>query len=507
MMGKTSDKSTKNKKKKQKALWRKVGLGLNFIQILTALAFMGMLFNLNVIPMKYMLIGAAIIVLITAYNVVSQFTSSHVIGKILSVLLSALFVMGCLYVGKTNDMLNSIAGVKTESQELSVVVQKDDPATSLSDAKSYQFGYVEGIDNTNMTTAISKINEKLGSSIAVTPYDDWQQLNDALNNQKIQAIILNEAYRPNMEEVDADFSNNTKIIDSFTLQTTVKLSSSDKRVNEEPFTVYVAGNDQEGAIASSGRNDVNIIATVNPKTRQILLLSTPRDYYIMLDNLQGTTGMDKLTHAGNFGIDGSITALSKLYGITVDYYVKVNFTGTINIVDALGGITINSDVAFTTTKDTSPIPYTYVVGENDVNGEQTLAFCRERHGFADGDFQRGRNEMLALEGLFNKVTSPAIITNYAKVMDSISDFFVTNMPSSTITALVKGILSDSTPWNIQTYSVSGTPTTKYSTWGKANLSVVVPDDNTVSIAKDLMTKISNGEVFDVQEYVDSLGQQ
>ena len=115
--------------------------------------------------------------------------------------------------------------------------------------------------------------------------------------------------------------------------------------------------------------------------------------------------------------------------------------------------------------------------------------------------------MLALEGLFNKVTSPAIITNYAKVMDSISDFFVTNMPSSTITALVKGILSDSTPWNIQTYSVSGTPTTKYSTWGKANLSVVVPDDNTVSIAKDLMTKISNGEVFDVQEYVDSLGQQ
>jgi anionic cell wall polymer biosynthesis LytR-Cps2A-Psr (LCP) family protein len=153
--------------------------------------------------------------------------------------------------------------------------------------------------------------------------------------------------------------------------------------------------------------------------------------------------------------------LENLYGTSIDYYVKVNFTGAIGIVDALGGITVNSEVAFTTSPDTAPDTYKFVVGENECNGDKALAFCRERQAFPNGDNQRGRDQMIAIKGIFAKATSPAIITNYSSVLDSVSNMLTTNMPTSAITALVKDTLNDSTAWNIQSYNVTGTGDTKH----------------------------------------------
>jgi len=228
-------------------------------------------------------------------------------------------------------------------------------------------------------------------------------------------------------------------------------------------------------------------------------VTTPRDYYIKLDNLAGNTGLDKLTHAGNFGILGSITALQNLYGINLDYYLRLNFTGTVGIVDALGGITINSELAFTTSYYHGPKLYSFVKGPNKCNGEQTLAFCRERYTFTDGDNQRGRDQMLAIKGIIAKASSPAIIKNYSAVLNSVSGLFETNMPTDSLTTVIKNTLDDTTPWNIQTYNVTGTGASKDSYfYGLKGMSVVIPDYTTVNTAIDYMNKIRSGETFQVK---------
>jgi len=181
------------------------------------------------------------------------------------------------------------------------------------------------------------------------------------------------------------------------------------------------------------------------------------------------------------------------------FYLKINFTGTVGIVDALGGITIDSELAFTTSYYHGPKLYSFVAGLNKCNGEQTLAFCRERYTFPDGDFQRGRDQMLAIKGIIAKASSPAIIKNYSAVLNSVSSLFDTNMPTDAITTVIKDTLDNSTPWNIQTYNVSGTGASRNSYfYGYVGMSVVIPDYKTVNTAIDYMNKIRSGESFQVK---------
>lgn len=406
-------------------------------------------------------------------------------------------LIGSVYAVRTSGMLTELLG-KKEIHSYSVNVLKDDPAESIEDTKNYKYGYVKGIEDKNTNKVIDQINRLTGKTIETVAYDSWQQLSDALLQKKVQAVIFNEEYRNNINECNEGFSDRTKVIKI--LEVVDSVLKATKKTKNEPFLLYISGNDDEGAIRSVGRSDVNIIACVNPTTRQILLISTPRDYYIMIDNLQGMTGKDKLTHAGIFGVQGSITALQNLYQIQIDYYVKVNFTGTVAIVNALGGITVDSDVAFTTTYETAPETYDFVAGKNECDGDKALAFCRERKAFGTGDFQRGRNQLAAIHGIFNKATSPAIIMNYMKVMNSVSDSFATNMPTETISALVKDILNDSRPWNIQSYAAKASGTSyEYSTCMKKNLDMDIPDEDSVQLIHEMIEKVMQGEDIQVDE--------
>ncbi|MDO5403312.1 MAG: LCP family protein [Eubacteriales bacterium] len=278
-----------------------------------------------------------------------------------------------------------------------------------------------------------------------------------------------------------------------------------KKLNEEPFIIYLSGMDDEGEVTLYGHNDVNIYVVCNPKTRQILLVTTPRDAFVQMTGNGGKSGLDKLTHAGNAGVDEAMTVLDNIYGIRADYYVRLNFTGCVNIVDALGGITVNSEVEFTNGTDAWDEQYHYVRGENKLDGQQTIAYVRERQAFDDGDFQRGKNQEAALEGIINKATSPSILLNYGAVLDSVSAMMLTNMPTSAISTLVKDQLSDTTSWNIQSYSVEATPYEKGQNgqvWGIVGMDVVKLNDDSVDMAIELMNKIKGGETFNVDEFVE-----
>ena len=502
-LSKPNDKLTpKGLKRKKRAKRTVAGLVLVLIQFILMILFLFQVFYLNLLPMKYIIMLNVVLILLTLYTFTSQFTRSHIIGKILSVLLSIVLLTGFLGVSKFGSILGIISGTTTKTDIVDIVVLANDPAASIKDTLSYAYGYNSTVNSSITTKALSDIEADNNTSLDTKTYSTWDALIPALyDNQDIQAIAINDSVMSTLAEQYEDFDTRTKIVGTIKITTEIKLSSSDKKVNEEPFVVYISGNDGYGEISSTGRSDVNILACVNPQTRQVLLVSTPRDSYITISNSEGKSGLDKLTHAGNAGIEYSISALEVLYGTSVDYYFKINFSGCVGIVDALGGITINSTVDFTNGWEAAPESYHFTVGDNKCDGEKTLAFVRERKAFANGDFQRGKNQEAAIQAIIDKGTSPSILTNYGAVLDAASNMILTNMSTGTITSLIRGQLSNSTAWNVQSYSLTGsTGSRNGQVYGLSGMSVVLPDDSSIATAKDLMNKITAGEVFDVSEY-------
>ena len=252
------------------------------------------------------------------------------------------------------------------------------------------------------------------------------------------------------------------------------------KITKEPFVIYLSGVDTRGELTENARSDVNILAAVNPVTKRVALVNTPRDYYV---DLAGTSSKDKLTHAG-------------LYGVNVDHYIRINFAGFISIIDALGGVDVYSDQAFTSVGSPGYYdPTTFVEGWNHLDGKSALAFARERHAFASGDIQRGINQMKVIDAMLNKIKSPALLMGFSKIMDAASDCFVTSFSQDQISALVRMQLSDFAEWDIESYTVTGTSSSStkcYSAKGQ-KLYVMKPDDSSVSKAREMLASVLGGE--------------
>ena len=265
------------------------------------------------------------------------------------------------------------------------------------------------------------------------------------------------------------------------------------QITKEPFVVYLSGVDNRGELTEKARSDVNILAVVNPKTKRVALVNTPRDYYV---DLAGTDSKDKLTHAGLYGVETSMATLGNLYGVNVEHYIRINFAGFINIIDAIGGVDVYSDQAFTSVGSPGYYdPTTFAEGWNHLDGKSALAFARERHAFASGDIQRGINQMKVIDAMVNKLKSPALLMGFSKLMDAAADCFVTSLSQDQITALVRMQLSDLASWDIQSCSVTGTSGKSskcYSAKGQS-LYVMKPDENSVNEAKALIASVLDGE--------------
>ena len=265
------------------------------------------------------------------------------------------------------------------------------------------------------------------------------------------------------------------------------------KITKEPFVVYLSGVDNRGELTEKARSDVNILAVVNPTTKQAALINTPRDYYV---DLAGTDSKDKLTHAGLYGVETSMATLGNLYGVDVEHYLRINFAGFINIIDAIGGVDVYSDQAFTSVGSPGYYdPTTFAEGWNHLDGKSALAFARERHAFKTGDIQRGINQMKVIDAVANKLKSPALLMGFSKLMDAAADCFVTSLSQEQISALVRMQLGDLANWDIQSYTVtgsSGTSTQCYSAKGQ-KLYVMKPDEASVNKAKEMIATVLGGE--------------
>lgn len=498
------------RKKKRRAWAFAIGSVLVLIQLVLTVLFLLKMFKLDILPFKYLFMINIILILLVLYDFTSQFTKSHILGKLISVMLSCLILFTYLFAAKFDSVLDKLGAANVEIDIVDVCVLSNDKAQNLNDAANYKFAINSTASNANINTSIESISSETGKTIKPTEYTNWSNLVNALyDNKNVQAIVINHSMMSIISQEFPDFEDSIKIIKTYEYKEKVELDASNVNVKRDPFIIYVSGissdDGEDTKLASKALSDVNILAVINPETKQVLLVTTPRDSYIKISNSSGVTGYDKLAHAGSYGVDKSIEALENLYGINIDYYVKINFAGSQAVIDALGCITIESEIEFTNGWEAAPVSYHFVQGANECDGEKAIAFARERKAFAAGDFQRGRNQTAVIKGIIQKATSPAILTRYSAVMDTVSDMFLTNIPSSAISDLVKLQLSNSTPWNIQTYSISG-KTDEYRHLEVSNVygaSIVLPYEEDISTATKLMNKVIAGETFDVDTYLNS----
>ncbi len=486
------------KKSRSKRKRRIPGLVITVILLIMAVEFSAMLAVTQMIPgyliLVILLIVVTFVLLIWLLTRNTRHKVSFVLGTLMAILLAAILVIGNFYIFTTYDTLNRISGVTVQTSEVSVFVLKDDPAETIEDASDYVFGIMTGLDNDNTEGAVGQINELLDREITVKEEDGVIELIDSLLDGECGAIILNYAYLSIIEDIEGyeDISDRIRELDMFTVETVIEEPAEETYDGDNIIRLYISGIDTRGSSIINTRSDVNIIAVINTDTRQILLVSTPRDYYVPLSISNGRE--DKLTHAGIYGVDVSMDTLGMLYDISLNYYFKVNFAGFVDIIDALGGIEVESEYAFTSSHNSS---YKYVVGTNYLNGSQALEFARERYAFSSGDRQRGRNQMAVIEGVINKAMSPDLLANYTSVLDSLEGSFETNVPYDMIADIVRMQLEEGGGWNIESYSVDGTGASRIPYSMSAYAYVMIPDQTTVENAKILMKQVEDGEVIDL----------
>ena len=481
------------------------GLIITIVLLLIAVEFIGLLVVTKLVPVY--LIFAVGIVILTCVLLICLLTGDFrkkvrfVIGIVLGILFIVLLVVGNLFVLHTYNTLTRISGVNTKTSQIGIYVLKNDAAQTIEDAKDYTFGTLSSLDKKNTQEAVKQIQTLLGQPVKQQSADGVTKLVDSLMDGSCGVIILNHAYLPILSEMEGytDIENKIRELDILDVNTVIEEQTKDTNVSQKQdakniICLYISGIDTRGSEIINTRSDVNIIATINTDTKQMLLVSTPRDYFVPLSISNGVP--DKLTHAGIYGIDVSMDTLGMLYDISLDKYFRVNFAGFIKIIDALGGIDIDSDAAFTASMDQE---YSFTKGMNHMNGAAALAYSRERYAFQEGDRARGRHQMQVISAVIQKAMSSEMLSHYTEVLNGIEGCFDTNFSYDRIAELVRQQLEDGGSWNIVSYSVDGTGDTRQPYSMSANAYVMIPDQTTVDEAKALMQQVVDGEVIDLNK--------
>ena len=483
------------------------GAVITIIVIMLSVVFMGLLAMTKMIPTIYMLIIGIVLAVIAAIIWLlvwhTRYTGRFIGGTVLAVIMIVILAFGGFYINKTRSAISNISGETTEVTQMAVYVKSDDAADSVEATAGYTYGILSSLDRENTDGAVAHLNSQFGTEVQTKEYAGLTELADGILNGEVNAMLLNSGYLSVYEDMDGytDFSTKIKEVGTVDVESTIQ--SAEESTPIEPittanggkvYTIYLSGIDTRGEMTAKSRSDVNIIATVNTDTHEILLVSTPRDYFVPLSISGGAP--DKLTHAGIYGIDVCMDTLGMLYDIDINYYFRINFGGFVKVIDALGGITVNSDYDF---DSKNILGYHFNKGENYLNGEQALIFARERYAFQEGDRQRGKNQMEVIRGVVKKALSPEILTSYSSILSSLDGCFGTNITYEEIAQILQQQLTNGGDWTIVSYSVNGTGATEkpYSMSQKAY--VMVPDYDTVNKAKSLMEKVRNGEVVTQEE--------
>ena len=462
--------------------------------LLASVVFAGALVYADILPAKYLLIAALIILLFLAILFPTLMRKkgakgTKVASLILSILLMILYGIGSRYLLGTMDFMSKVTNLGS-TEEYYVVVRDDDVFFELADIEGETvYGHRTG---KNYDGAVALLTNMV--SVSIDEYSDISYLMDDLINGAINVSFVNSGVYDALEDEDENIADYTKIIETIKVSNEVADIRKPVEVKDSGFNICITGIDTKGTIDVVSRSDVNMVLTVNPSTHTILMTSIPRDYYVQLPDVES---YDKLTHTGIYGADYTVSTIEKLLGVDLNYYVKVNFSTVEMLVDAIDGIEVESDYSFTTKKG----GYYIEEGWNSLDGPMALAFARERYAFSDGDFQRNKNQQKVMKAIIDKMTgSTALLTNYSSILNSIEDYFETNMTREEIKTLVRMQTDDMASWDISSQSIKGTVSSEscYSIGGRY-ASVVLQDEASIAEAVSNIKAVMQGEFQGVTE--------
>lgn len=491
-----------------------ISVVMQTLQVCAAVVAVSYALHLNMIPDKYIgLLVVAFSVLVLATGLLMFLRGKNPVSlprRIVAWLIVLATIFGCVLLAKVlGDLRNTVDTITTtiiSEETRDVYVVTDDPAQTLQDAAEYTFAVVEGYDEENTQLAMNTITRELGHEINVQKYATVFEMIDGLYAGQVGAIILNSGYITILEEYPdyQDFLNKTRMLYAAALEIPVPPTTlppeteppvtepeptEPPSVTNTPFVVYISGSDTRSTkLYAKTRSDVNILAVINPNTHQVLLLNTPRDYYVQ--NPAGGGAMDKLTHCGVYGIDCSVEALEILYDIPIEYYAQINFTGFETLIDAIGGVTVYADQSFS-----AGVDYYFQEGENTLDGKAALSFARERYHVSGGDRGRGKNQMKVISAVIKKMTSGAtVISRYSEILESLEGMFTTSFPMEDVNKLIKMQLDEMPSWEIYSFAVSGrTGSDRNYSMPGLYASVMYQDKELVAQASELVKRVLANE--------------
>lgn len=472
-----------NETRKTKKNKRKIHKIITIILLVTVLIFFGLIFYINVIPILYSLILLIVVMALVFGIILLNFRKKkilRIIGYTLSIILSSILIFVEIYLLNTVGFLFNMTDGDYTIKNYNVIVLNTSEFKKVKDLKNKDLGISETSKSEELEEAKNKIEKKV--KLNYEEYEDLNELVNSLVEKEVDSILLEDSEMSLIEEQNKSHYDLFKTIYEVEIRNNIEDLKSAININKEPFNIYISGIDTFGSINSSSRSDVNMVVTVNPESEKLHITWIPRDYYVKIND---SSYKDKLTHAGIYGIDSSVYALENLLDININYYVKVNFTSVIEVVDLLGGVTVYNDESFT-----SQDGFYYKKGNIKLNGEKALSFVRERKNVTGGDLGRGKNQIKVLEALINKAMSPSIIVKYNSLLKSLDGAFITNMNQNTMISFIREEMSNTRNWNMTSNTLVGTDSLEYTySYRNTELYVMKPDSESVDDAINKIKEI------------------
>jgi len=495
-MKKLKEKKIKDKKPKKihksNSVWYKI---FAFILIIaTVFSFGYVIYNetfklKDLLPILFIVIAVVTVIVFVLVKTKLRCWIKNILSFI-AFLIIVCEALLCIYGVSTIKFLNNITDTGYRVETYGIYVMSASKYNELGDIANEDLYYLTSTEK-GFESTLKKLKKEVDIKEEIEK-DNIEDLLNALITGDTNVIMFPDSYESILKEDQADKFDQIKKIYTVEDVQYIKVIKTEKNV-DGPFNVYISGIDTTGNIAKSARSDVNIIMSINPNTGKVLLVSTPRDYYVKL-NKNGK--YDKLTHAGVYGIEESVKTLEDLYDIKIDYYVRVNFTSFIKIIDTLGGVQVNIPKSFCEQPENRDLSEEAQIclnkGVQTLDGRKALAYARDRHDFANGDFDRGKHQMEIIEAIIKKASASTVISKYNSLISSVEGRIKTNMDTEDIYKIARRQLKDNTSWSITREAAKGTPAFDYCYSGGGKASVVKADEKSIEYLKKLFKDNEQG---------------
>lgn len=418
-----------------------------FLMITTFLLFLFLL-QTRLFPLRYILIGMVIAtVTVSGLSIgiihTKVYKAVMILCCILAVAISSINVWGSYALLRGVSSFDIINNTHEESL-VQVMVLKDSKLASLNDIDKKEIAIVK-----NSSKVIEGFKKELEDKKIVVAYKNertYYELLEDLLDHKTEVIVIEPSQIAEYKKTIPDFDEKVKVIYETKIKTSVVRDTAVSDIAKNPFIVYISGIDTYGEISETSRTDVNILMVVNPQKHEILLVNMPRDLFVPIPCVND---YDKLTHVGNLGIECSIKTIEEFYDSKINYFVRLNFTSLIDLIDAIGGVTVQNPYEFYTgswLEEHNRL--LFKEGTLDLNGHDSLVYARERYSLKEGDIDRGRNQRRIIDGMIKKLTTPTVLTSFNKILESVEKVIQTDLSKKQIQDLIRYQLDSGESWKL-----------------------------------------------------------